>query len=73
MACVSTDAAVALLKKAQLATPVMEILMKKIEYHLQRRVLEGIRIGAVVFSNEYGLLGQTTEAAALAGEIREEG
>lgn len=72
MDCVSTDAAVSLLREAQLAEAVMDILMRKIAFHLQKRVYEGIRIGAVVFSHEHGLLGQTKEAAELVAQIRRE-
>lgn len=71
MNCVTTDEAVAVCKEAGLSEQVMAILMKKIEFHLKKRIYEGIRIGAVVFSNQYGLLGMTEEAEWLLPVIRE--
>ncbi len=72
MNCVTTDGAVAVLRDAGITDPVMEILMKKISCYLNRRVYDGIRIGAVVFSNVYGVLGRTDAVPELLARIREE-
>lgn len=65
MDCATTDACIALLKKEHLAEPVMHSLMNAIDRQLKRRVGGDCRIGAIVFSKEYGLLGSTPEAEAL--------
>ena len=70
--CVTTDGAVSLLREAGLDGPALGILMKKIEYHLKRRVYPGICIGALVFSNVHGLLGQTEDVPRLLAWVREE-
>lgn len=71
MSCVTTDQAVTLLSQEGILSPVMDRLMKKIEYHLKRRVFDGIETGAVVFSNVHGLLGMTVQAPGLLARIRE--
>ena len=49
--------------------PAMEEIMKRIQFYLDHRSYEQIRLGAVVFSNVYGYLGQTKDAAGLIDEI----
>ena len=58
----TTDACVALLDGAGLRERVLESLLEAIQWHLSRRTGDRMRAGAVVFSNEYGLLGQTETA-----------
>ena len=68
MDAVSTDACIALLDAAGLRQTVMEALLDATQRRLERRV--SYRVGAVMFSNEYGLLGQTVAAAELLAEWR---
>lgn len=72
MGCITTDEAVALLKEAGLAEPVLDILMKRIDFYLKRRAFDGMETGAVVFSNVHGLLGMTKDAQKLIERIRKE-
>ena len=41
---------------------VLGTVLPKIQHHLDRRAGGGLAIGAVLFSNEYGLLGETEGA-----------
>ena len=50
------------LREAGLRLAVLARLLDAIQYHLNRRAAGAYRVGAVLFSNEYGLLG-TTEVA----------
>ena len=59
MKAATTDAAIDLLDQAGLRQPVMDRLLKAIQFHLEHRTAGACRIGAMVFSNEYGLLGRT--------------
>lgn len=59
MSAATTDAAIHLLDEAGVRKPVMEQVIQAIQLHLERRVAGAYQIGAMVFSNEYGLLGQT--------------
>lgn len=67
--CVTTDAALEMLKESDLLDGAMEQLMIRIEKVLQHRSSERIRIGAIVFSNEYGVLGKTKLADELIKSI----
>ena len=46
----------------QLREPVLASLLSAIQRHLDRRAGEGLQTGAVLFSNQYGLLGMTRGA-----------
>ncbi len=61
----TTDRAIALLDEAGLRQAVMDRLLEAIQLHLDRRAAGSFQVGAVVFSNEFGLLGQTDMAKEL--------
>ena len=44
--------------------------MLKIQFYLDHRSYEQILLGAVIFSNEYGYLGQTENAGRLIGKLK---
>lgn len=67
--CVTTDAALEILKESDMLEGAMEQLMIRIEKVLQHRSSERIRIGAIIFSNEYGVLGKTKLADELVKSI----
>lgn len=69
LSCVTTDEALNILISAGLLNKTMEFLMEKIEYHIEHRAYEGLKIGAVVFSNAHGFLGQTKEAEYLINKL----
>lgn len=68
--CVTTEAALDILKKSDMLESTMKQLMIQIEDVLQRRSGGKIRIGAIVFSNEYGILGKTKAADSLLENIK---
>lgn len=55
----STDGCIAILDEAGLRAAVLDSMLRAIARHLDRRLPGEIRAGAVLFSNKYGLLGQT--------------
>jgi cobalt-precorrin-5B (C1)-methyltransferase len=59
LSCVTTDGALSLLQGSGDLQPVMEVLLQRIQYYLERRSGGKMEIGAVVFSNEFGCLGKT--------------
>ena len=61
----TTDACIAILDGAGLREPVMNSLLAAMQRQLNHRVGDKLRVGAVVFSNEYGLLGKTETAEAI--------
>lgn len=59
MACLNTAEAIQILKKKSLLEPVMKTAMERIGFYLRQRAGEELEIGAVMFSNEDGILGET--------------
>ena len=64
----TTDACMEILDKAELREPVLSSLLDAIQLHLDRRAAGAFRVGAVLFSNQYGPLGQTRTAKELLDE-----
>lgn len=67
--CNTTDEALSVLKSNDLLEKTMKIVTEKIQFYLDHRSYHQILLGAVVFSNEYGYLGQTEHAAELIEKI----
>ncbi len=70
--CISTDDALEVIDSAGLLPKVSELLMGKIEFHMNHRTGGAVRTSAVVFSSVYGLLGKTSLADAMLDEVRDE-
>ena len=70
--CNTTDEALDVLHEKQLLQPTMEEIMKKIQFYLDHRSYEQIKLGAVVFNNVYGYLGKTKDAKELIEEIKKQ-
>lgn len=64
--CTTTDEALDVLNKYHMLNETMNEIMQKIQFYLDHRSYEKILLGAVVFSNVYGYLGATRDAAKLA-------
>ncbi len=62
MAAPTSDACLDLLDAANLRQPVMESILTAIDTKLTARLCAGCRAGAVLFTNQHGLLGQTQQA-----------
>ena len=62
MECVSTDACIQVLDECGLKECVISSILARMQVNLERRVGEDMRVGAVMFSNVYGMLGQTGSA-----------
>ncbi len=67
MEAATADACIALLDAAKQRRQVMDSILRAVQRRLSHRAGGSFRIGAVTFSNRYGVLGQTE----LAGEIME--
>lgn len=70
MCCVTTDEATNLLKQNHLLKTVMSSTMQKIEEHLMYRAGK-MQIEAVLFSNQFGVLGCTKNAAQLMKQFQQ--
>ena len=67
----TTDACLEILDTAGLRKPVLQSLLAAIQLHLDRRAGGAFQVGAVLFSNQHGPLGQTETAARLLNEWKE--
>ena len=72
MDCISTDDALDVINEEDLIPKVSELLLEKIEYHMNHRTGGAIRTAAVMFSSVYGPLGRTSLADELLDEVRRE-
>lgn len=70
--CVTVDAAIEILQNAGILERVSEILMKKTEFYINAKVKNAVKIGVLMFSNKYGVIGQTSCAEELIRQITEE-
>ena len=67
----TTDACLDILDAAELRAPVLESLLRAIQLHLDRRAAGTFRVGAILFSNQHGPLGQTETATQILNEWKE--
>lgn len=61
----TTDEMTKVLKREGLFEAVMEEAVKKIDFYMQKRVHGKLKTGAILFSNVYGILGETAGAEEL--------
>lgn len=61
----TTDEALDILQENQILRPAMEEITERIQFYLNHRSYEQILLGAVIFNNTYGYLGQTKDAQKL--------
>ena len=71
MEAATTDGALELLQKAGLWEEVRQTLLHKIQYHLERRAAGNFSVGAVVYNNIQGFLGETSQVKGLLGLMEE--
>lgn len=69
---VTTDEALGIIKREKLLTETMKEMTGRILYYLNYRVYGRMLLGAVLFSNEYGYLGETENVQELAQFLRKQ-
>lgn len=67
--CNTTDEALRVLDENHILKETMKEITDRIQFYLDHRSYQRILLGAVIFSNEYGYLGQTANAAELIDKI----
>ena len=72
MDCITTDEAVNIIKDYDFYDDVRKSIMKRIDYHIKQRVRNEVLIGAVLFSNKWGLFGKTDMADEIICNIKNE-
>lgn len=69
---VMTDEMLDLTVSAGLRDRVMASILERIEFHLRSKTGEGLRVGAMTFSNKAGFLGATAQADAILRRLKGE-
>ena len=72
MECINTTEAIQILKEQHLLRPAMKTITERVEFYLQQRAGDNLRIGAILFSNEEGILGKTSFVDELLKRIGDE-
>ena len=70
--CVTVDGALALLETVGKKEEVCSLLMQRIQHYLNLRVRNAVNIGAILFSDKFGVIGKTDNADALTQIITKE-
>ena len=68
----TTDACLSILDEAGMRGPVMARILDAVQSHLTHRAADVYEVGAVLFSNEFGLLGSTDCAEEILKRWRKE-
>lgn len=68
--CVSTEEAIQVLRSEKIEEKCFESIMEKIDYYLNKRGGEELEIQCMVYSNKFGLLGQTERAEEFLKEAK---
>lgn len=72
MQSVTTDEAIALLDREGIRKAVLDSMLTKIEEHVRARAGETMQTGVILFSNQYGYLGQTAGCESVLPRLMEE-
>ncbi len=68
---VTTEEGIRILKDAGMVEPVMQLLIEKMKFFLEKRAAGRIQIELMVYANDYGLLGETEGARELLSQLKE--
>lgn len=68
----TTEEAVGILSETGMLEPTMAEVTSRIQFHLQKHCRGALETEAVIFSNQYGYLGETDGADAMAEKIMEQ-
>lgn len=70
MKAVTTDEAINELKDENILKETMKSISSKLDFHLKSRANNSLKVGAIVFSNEHGILFETKEVKDLINNIQ---
>ena len=72
LTCVTTEDAISVLDEAGIRERTLQSILNKLDYRIRERVHHNLQIGAVIFSNQYGYLGETADAPLLRKKLLEQ-
>ncbi len=68
--CVTADAALTELDKVGKLRETTDILMKRTQYYLNAKAKGMLKIGAIMFSDKFGIIGKTEQAVEILAEMK---
>lgn len=71
LSCITTDEALEILQATGMKEAAMKVLVNKIEAHLNHRTGGELETGVILFSNKFGLLGQSQNADRMLEQFRD--
>lgn len=72
LTCVTTEDAISVLDEAGIREETLRSVLSRLDSRIRERVHHSMEIGAVIFSNHYGYLGETEEAPLLRKKLLEQ-
>ncbi len=72
LTCVTTEDAISVLDQAGIREQTLQSILKKLDLRIKERVHHSLEIGAIIFSNQYGYLGETADAPLLRRKLLEQ-
>jgi cobalt-precorrin-5B (C1)-methyltransferase len=69
---VTTEDAISVLDEAEIREQTLQSILKRLDVQIRERVHHSIKIGAILFSNQYGYLGETEGAAEMRQKLQEQ-
>ena len=72
LCCVTTEDAISVLDEAGIRPQTLQSVLKGLERRIKERVHHSMEIGAIIFSNQYGYLGETGDAEGLRKKLLEQ-
>lgn len=72
LTCVTTEDAISVLDQAGIREQTLQSILEKLDLRIKERVHHSLEIGAIIFSNQYGYLGETADAPLLRRKLLEQ-
>ena len=69
--CATTTEAIGFLEKENMTGPVMELLMERIQYYLNRRAADSMQVACIMYDNQYGELAKSEHAEEFLEELKQ--
>ena len=60
--CATTEEAISILKETEKLQPIMDRIVERIRYYMEKRAQGKLNIDCILYSNEFGELAKTREA-----------
>ena len=67
--CVTTEDAIFVLDQAGIREETLRSILEKLDFRIKERVHHSMEMGAIIFSNQYGYLGETIDAGKLRNQL----